>query len=106
MRAIEAAIERLDALETERKLPKTVVDPIRAFQRDQLEHAAYRTDGDGRHQKLAELSDEIQLALIEAERDAINSLYRDGKLKDEPRRRIERELDLRDADLANLRSEE
>ena len=104
MRAIEAAIERLDELETERKLPKSVIDPIRAFQRDQLEHAAYRTDGDGRHRKLAELSDEIQLSLIEAERDAINSLYRDGKLKDESRRRIERELDLRDADLANQRA--
>ena len=106
MRAIEAAIDRLDLLETERKLPKSVVDPIRAFQRDQLEHAALRTDGGSGRQKLAELSDEIQLALIEAERNAINGLYRDGKLKDEPRRRIERELDLRDADLANLRDEE
>ena len=44
--------------------------------------------------------------LIEAERDLVNELYRGGELKDEGRRRIERELDLRDTLLANLRSAE
>jgi hypothetical protein len=33
-------------------------------------------------------------------------LYRLGKLKDEARRRIERELDLREAQLINVRGEE
>ena len=47
-----------------------------------------------------------KLALIEAERDLVNTLYRSGELKDEGRRRIERELDLRDTLLANLRSPE
>jgi monovalent cation/hydrogen antiporter len=36
----------------------------------------------------------------------VNDLYRDGKLKDEARRRIERELDLREAGLENLRAAE
>jgi hypothetical protein len=36
----------------------------------------------------------------------VNDLYRDGKLKDEARRRIERELDLREEGLENLRAAE
>ena len=56
--------------------------------------------------KLAELGDEVELALIEAERELVNSLYRAGELKDDGRRRIERELDLRNAVLANLRPTE
>jgi hypothetical protein len=41
--------------------------------------------------------DETELALLAAERDAVNDLYQDGKLKAEARRHIERELDLREA---------
>ena len=52
---------------------------------------------------MVEIGDEIELLLIEAERDRINELFSGGELKDEARRRIERELDLRDAHLANLR---
>jgi hypothetical protein len=36
----------------------------------------------------------------------INDLYYDGVLKDEARRRIERELDLREARLASRQDEE
>ena len=105
-RAVEAAIERLEALTESRKLPEPVVGPIRAHQRNRLEHVEYRKDGDERHKKAAELGDDIELSLIEAERDLVNSLYRSGELKDEGRRRIERELDLRDILLASLRSSE
>jgi hypothetical protein len=83
-----------------------VVGPILAHQRNRLEHVEYRKDGDERHKKAAELGDDIELSLIEAERDLVNSLYRSGELKDEGRRRIERELDLRDILLASLRSSE
>ena len=74
--------------------------------RNRLIDVEHRKDGDEHHRKLAELSDELELALIEAERDLVNALYRDGELKDEGRRRIERELDLREALLANLRGGE
>jgi CPA1 family monovalent cation:H+ antiporter len=47
------------------------------------------------------LREEIELRLLDAERKAVNDIFRAGKLKDEPRRRIERELDLREA---NIRS--
>jgi CPA1 family monovalent cation:H+ antiporter len=104
-RAIEAAIERLDAFAASRKLSETMVGPMRAHLRNRLEDLERRRDGDERHKKLTQLGDEIELSLIEAERELTNSLYRAGELKDEGRRRIERELDLRHALLANLRSE-
>ncbi len=104
--AIEAAIKRLESVAESRKLPEPVVGPIRAHQRNRLTDIEYRKDGDDHRRKLAELSDDLELALIEAERDLVNKLYRAGELKDEGRRRIERELDLRDTLLANLRSAE
>jgi monovalent cation/hydrogen antiporter len=105
-RALEAAIHELDRLTTERQAPESVVRPIRVAQSDRLKLVDHRNDGDARHKKLVDLGDDIELSLIEAERDFINNLYRDGELKDEQRRHIERELDLRDANLANLRSTE
>jgi CPA1 family monovalent cation:H+ antiporter len=39
--------------------------------------------------------------LISAERKFIHALLRDGKITDEVRRRIERDLDLEEASLAN-----
>ena len=48
--------------------------------------------------------DELELAQIEAERELVNTLYRTSELKDDGRHRIERELDLRDAVLGNLRA--
>jgi len=56
--------------------------------------------------KLTEIHEELELELIVAERRYINDLFREGKLKDEARRRIERELDLHEADLANQRARE
>jgi monovalent cation/hydrogen antiporter len=103
---IEAAIDRLDQLTSERKLSQDIVQPLRARHRDRLKHIEHRSDGNDGHRKLTELHDEIELVLIAAERQHINELYRSGGLKDEARRRIERELDLREVDLANQRSEE
>jgi monovalent cation/hydrogen antiporter len=105
-RALEATIIALDRLTKERQAPESVVRPIRVAHSDRLKLVDHRSDGDARHKKLVDLGDEIEIALIEAERDFVNDLYRDGELKDESRRHIERELDLRDANLANLRSTE
>jgi Na+/H+ antiporter len=104
--AVEAATARLDKLARERGLPADVVQVLRAQQRDRLEHfEQQREQGEG-HQMPIGLSDEIEFQLIAAERERINELYRRGTLKDRARRRIERELDLRDADLANHDHEE
>jgi Na+/H+ antiporter len=104
--AIEAGLARLEELAQERELAEEVVEPLRARQRDRLQHVKHRVDGDDAHKELVERRDEIELALIAAERQRINDLYRRGELKDEARRRIERELDLRDAHIANIRAAE
>jgi len=104
--AIEAAMHRLDELVADRKLAEDFVGPLRLRHRDRLKAVEHRSDGDDVHKRLIEMRDEVEFALIEAERKQINELYRDGKLKDEARRRIERELDLREAQLTNVRGEE
>lgn len=103
--AIEAARARLDYLAANRKLPEDIVAPIRAYHRERLTRVGHRSDGDDGHRKLTQLRDDVETDLIAAERKLINDLYRDGKLKDEARRRIERELDLREAHFASIRAE-
>jgi CPA1 family monovalent cation:H+ antiporter len=104
--AIETALARLDQLAAERELPEDTVRSLRARQHERLKHVERRSDGDGDHKKLMQSADEIEYLLIAAERDLINDLYRRGELKDEARRRIERELDLRDAHLTSVRAED
>jgi Na+/H+ antiporter len=99
--AIESAIARLDELAAERNLPADVVQTLRAQHRDRLRHFERSPDRAEGHHDRSRLHDEIELLLIAAERERVNELYRRGVLKDEARRRIERELDLRDATLLN-----
>jgi Na+/H+ antiporter len=105
-RAVETAIERFDQLATEKALSEEVATALRAAQRARLLHLEWKDDGADSRCEFAEIHDEIERQLIEAERELINDLYRDGNLKDEARRRIERDLDLREARLANLQGEE
>ena len=99
--AVKAAMGRLDRLAAERYLLPDVIEAIRAQHRDRLKHVASPDDGDDIVRKHGELHDEVELVLIAAERTRINELFRLGKLKDDARRRIERELDLREAHLFN-----
>ncbi|MCI0734687.1 MAG: Na+/H+ antiporter, partial [Beijerinckiaceae bacterium] len=103
--AAEAALARLDELAAERALPESVVTPLRAQHRVRLRHIEHHSDGDDGHSKIAELHDEIERLVIAAERSRTNDLFCAGKLTDEARRRIERELDLREAHLANHQDE-
>ena len=103
LQAVRAALARLESLGQEQELPAAVLDPLRARHHERLRHITHRNDGDEAHHKLLEAHDQIEFALIEAERQQINELYRTGELKDEVRRRIERELDLREAHLVNVR---
>ena len=103
-KAIEAAEQRLEALRGERDLPMDIVEPLRARHADRLKYVDNKSDGD--HEKLVVQGDDVKLQLLSAERDTVNELYRSGALHGEPRRRIERELDLRDAQLAGLADDE
>jgi len=104
--AIQAALQRIDDLLHEQQLPEDVAARFRAGHLDRLRHVEHRSNEDQARRALVERHDQVEFLLLEAERDRINELYRDGKLKDEARRRIERELDLRHAHLTNLRAEE
>ena len=103
--AVQAAIEQLDQLAAERDLSPDVLEAIRVQHRDRLKYLESPSAGDDGHKNHGELHDEVERLLIAAERTRINELFRSGKLKDEARRRIERELDLREAHLSNQRSQ-
>ena len=90
----------------QRDLPPDLVRPLRSRLADRLKYVGNKSDGDSDHEKLGRLDDDVKLELLSAERDTLNELYRSGALHGEPRRRIERELDLRDAQLAGLTDEE
>ena len=100
LEAIKAVIARLDALKSERGLADGIVDALRARHEQRLRHVARWSSDDEEDRKYGALHDEIELLLIAAERAHINAQFRAGKLKDEARRRIENELDLREAQFA------
>ena len=102
--AVAAASAQLEQMAVARGLPQAVVAPLRAGLHDRLNNLEHRIGGHDSHQRLVELYDDVELRLLVAERQRVNDLYRDGKLNDEARRRIERELDLREAGLENLRA--
>jgi CPA1 family monovalent cation:H+ antiporter len=104
--AIEAAIKRLDQLAMERGLPDDVVRPLRVEHQNRLSHFEHASPWAQNHQHPVALPDEIELLLIAAEREQINELYRQGTLRDEARRRLEREFDLREANFANHQHED
>jgi monovalent cation/hydrogen antiporter len=104
--AADSAIERLERLATERGLSDDLVQRLRTKYRERLRHFEHAPEQEENRQDLTAPPDEIQLLLIAAERERINELYRQGTLKDATRRRLERELDLREANLANHQHEE
>jgi Na+/H+ antiporter len=103
---LEAALERLTALRQERKLPLDIVRPLHAYYSERLAAVDHGHDGDDHHHRQGDLTRDIELELIEAERQLINRLYRQDNLDDESRRRIERRLDLRTADIWNQEAAE
>jgi CPA1 family monovalent cation:H+ antiporter len=104
--AIEASLTRLDELESERRLELEALERLRGQHHERLKRVDHRSHEDGDHRAAQERHDQIEFALIEAERARVNELYKRGELKDEARRRIERELDLREAQLVSWRGGE
>ena len=98
--AIKAALARLEEIASEGKLTDEVLEPLRHMYRDRLRHVEHR--GDEAHTALTRDRDAVEYRLIAAEREHINSTHRKGELKDDARRRVEREFDLREANLASV----
>jgi CPA1 family monovalent cation:H+ antiporter len=101
-----AALSRLDELTAAGNFSEEILRPIRIRQRHRLEHIEHGNDLDDRNRNFRDLHDEIEFLLIGTERRHINEQYRRGALTDVSRRRIERELDLREAELLNQRADE
>ena len=99
--AEKAALAALDALATERSLTADALEILRLLHQDRLKRIEARANGDESVRKYGELHDELYRRLIVAERTRVNDLYCSGELKDEARRRIERELDMREAYLSD-----
>ncbi len=104
--AIEAAGRRLDELAAEPDMPRDIIARLRTHHRQRIEQIRLRTCDNDEQRKQVRQGDEFELQLIAAERDLINGKYREGALQDETRRRLEHELDLRDAQLASVRNED
>ena len=83
----------MDQLAAKRDLSPDVIEAILVQHRDRLKHLEGPSGGDYGHKSHGELHDGVERLLISPERTRINELFRSGKLKDEARRRIERELD-------------
>jgi len=104
--AIDAAAHRLDALAADPDVPADIIARLRAHQRFRREQVNMRNCGTDEQRRRIAQGDDFELQLIAAERDLINGKYRGGSLEDETRRRLEHELDLREAQLASVRNEQ
>lgn len=96
--ALIEVTRRLDKALADHELPAYVAEHLRTRNKSRLQILPENlTDDLALVQQTAALKKE----LIDAERDFIYQLLRDGKITDEARRRIEYELDLEEAGVAN-----
>jgi Na+/H+ antiporter len=97
--ALDAALRSLDAITDDRELSDEVVKLLRARHETRAGQVPDSLDPDAR--EVTAIGARVTRELIAAERKFIHVLLRDGKITDEIRRRIERDLDLEEASLAN-----
>jgi CPA1 family monovalent cation:H+ antiporter len=96
--AIEAAHRRLEEVLASRNFPPEVAALLRA----RHDHRSRQLVGDELRESVAEL----KLDLLQVEREFLFQLLREGRITDEARRRLERELDLEEAAIISRRGEE
>jgi Na+/H+ antiporter len=97
--ALGAALASLEAITDDRELSDEVVKLLRARHEIRSNQLPDSLDPD-RHD-ISKARSAVTRELIAAERKFIHALLRDGRITDESRRRIERDLDLEEASLAN-----
>ncbi|HEY1473535.1 MAG TPA: Na+/H+ antiporter [Pseudolabrys sp.] len=96
--ALKEVTQRLEKAIQDHELPVEAVEHLRTRNQSRLQILPTNlTEGLDHMRQTAK----IKAELIEAERDFIYQLLRDGKITDEARRRIEYELDLEEASVAN-----
>src|SRR3954464_6117587 len=97
--ALDAALKSLDAITDDRELSDEVVKLLRARHEVRSNQLPDALDPDAHDVSAAGTA--LTRELIATERKFIHALLRDGKITDETRRRIERDLDLEEASLSN-----
>jgi len=100
--AVQSAYDHLERIGKERQLSKRVLALLKERHAHRVSQLPDNLDDD---LSVAMLNADVQLELIAAEREFIYRLLRDGKITDEARRRIERELDLEESTIEARRSE-
>ena len=96
--ALKQVEKRLEKAIKEHDLPGYAIDHLRTRNQSRLQIIPSNLTDDIDHMRRTA---KVKAELIEAERDFIYELLRDGKITDEVRRRIEYELDLEEASVAN-----
>jgi monovalent cation/hydrogen antiporter len=97
--ALDAALKSLDAITDDRELSDEVVKLLRS--RHEIRSNQLPDSLDPEAHNVSAAGTALTRELIAAERKFIHVLLRDGKITDETRRRIERDLDLEEASLSN-----
>jgi len=96
--ALKQVEKRLEKAIKDHDLPESAVEHLRTRNRSRIQVIPTNlTESVDQARRTAK----VKAELIEAERDFIYQLLRDGKITDEARRRIEYELDLEEASVAN-----
>ncbi|MDX2092716.1 MAG: Na+/H+ antiporter [Kofleriaceae bacterium] len=101
--ALATAARQLDAIEAERNVSADVVRLLRTGHEDRAQRLPSDLEGG---LALTRRSAALRTEIIGEERKVIHQLLREGKLSDESRRRIERELDLEEESIAFRREGE
>jgi CPA1 family monovalent cation:H+ antiporter len=96
VRAAEAALERLDELESEGWVLEDTAGRARGLYRFRIDRFSARTDpdGDGKIEKRSLKYQRLRRELLDAERHAVIELRNAGEISDEVMRRVEHDLDL------------
>jgi CPA1 family monovalent cation:H+ antiporter len=97
--ALGVALQSLDAITDDRELSDEVIKLLRARHETRINQLPDSLDPEADDVSAAGI--DLTRELISEERKFIHALLRDGKITDETRRRIERDLDLEEASLAN-----
>ena len=106
LQAAEAALERIDGLEHEAWTRGESVDRLRAVYRYRHKRFAARFDDaadDGAIEDRSSAWGRMMFAVIDAQRDAIEGMRRAGEITDEVMRTVERDLDLEERRLEEVR---
>jgi Na+/H+ antiporter len=97
--ALDAALKSFDRITEHREISDEVVQLLRARHETRASQLPNSLDPDARLRSATGTG--LTRELISAERKFIHVLLRDGKITDETRRHIERDLDLEEASLSN-----